>query len=302
MITVEQNWHSGGNYTFGFDGPVVKSIPFTPINGLTNERSFADYTGKSTDISPPPNFLRQLISEEACEVLSQAFDDVSDRHPGRFSHFGIHQRSLFEIAQTNHKILPWDILTYVNFDGLQCYAPTHVSFSHRIMTAKWDTNPEIDFQIKRTIVERQIMDITLPMELGPNVDMYVVAIPEAFSHGATDTIFTQYPQEIKDMAVKSLYTCSKLTIPVADSKQVLYGFPTRRLHGAAFKQKIEDPAFLDYSQTMLEAWAKNFQMFKTTISPEDEQMGAQQMQCILRDLGALQNDTSLSIEQLACIS
>lgn len=117
-------------YFFDFMGPVVDVGLYGPYESLVKPREDSDYK-QGNNYLLPPNFLRNLISREALQNLRGAFSDIQQRFPNRFSYFDIHMRGLYQENYSNRELYtPWDILTYVVFDGYQIYSPVNVSFSH----------------------------------------------------------------------------------------------------------------------------------------------------------------------------
>jgi hypothetical protein len=174
---------------FDFIGPVVDAGMITPQFN-NHPIPFDGFTY----ITPvPPNFLADLLSPKALTNLRDGMGLVRATFGQHFGKFDIHTRGIFE-SNDESLLFPGDVLTYVEFKGLNCYTPINVSLSHRIMTSIFSVDPEEDLEIKRRFIEQQIFYVTQsPTIPGLDIAIYGVSFPAKFSHGKTDMIFRQYP-------------------------------------------------------------------------------------------------------------
>jgi len=281
------NFKEGGGTPpyFDFVGPVVDRSMSFPYDGLVVPRIEDDYS-KGRDYLLPPNTLRTLISREALENLNAGFMTIQQKFPNRFRNFDIHMRGLY---QEEELVLPWDILTYVNFDGMDIYAPVNVSFSHIIMSTLWDLDPDEDFRIKREIIENQISAVSSRSIPGINTAVYGVSFPERFSHGITDRIFRGYPSFFENApkcfdefrALKRNYDLGQPT-----GEYAFYFFRGNAISRDKFLEVVDDPAFVFYNQEVTRRWNDNFSNLIRSSSLTEGEIANKTIHRILRCFGA----------------
>lgn len=286
--------HRVPSHYFDFMGPAVERAVAEPLPGLAAPREEQDYQERHNYL-PPPNFLRSLLATESLVNLRDAFQRVQKTYPGRFDFFDIHLRGLFEGKPGRSRlVLPWDVLTYVNFDGHQLYTPVNVSFSHQVMSARWSSDPEIDFATKQRIIEMQIQDVTTYYYPGLNVALYGVSFPEQFSHGSTDKIFREYPSGIwaeTETRNALKWRAQKREWDLGENlgMYAFYFFRGKTIDNSDFHRIINDPAFVYFNRAITRAWNDNFRlcMQMNLSTAEEQELAARVRSGILECLGAM---------------
>ncbi len=301
MINYKEN---GYRPEFDFIQPVT-NVGGRPYSFLLADRTSDDYLSDHRFLLPP-NFLRSLVSEESLDNLNEGLATVTKKYPGRFEHFDLHLRGLHEDGKLE---LPWDVLTYIIFDGKEMYTPVNVSFSHTVMTSKWDEDKEKDTELKSRFVESQIMDITTMGGMhGPEISVYGISIPRNFSFGLTDRIFMEYPsksmfsvpaspwEEERIEAVRSEYKASKRSIIIQSGEEyAVYYFRGKSIKSRKeFESILDDPAFVEYNKVVTGKWNENFKremdkynLLGSSYIDEQDKLSLLAKNRILKDLGAI---------------
>jgi hypothetical protein len=247
-----------------------------------------DYSGKEVFLLPF-NFRRSLLEQFAVDRLLSTFQHLQGMHPGRFKNFNIHLRFLENISTENERYFPWDVLLHVIIDGITCYLPINVSFFHTIMSSIWSESEDEDFEIKRQLLEKQLVDILFPIE-GPDTGIYGVCFPEQFAHGKTSKIFEGFPSSSQTSSsdTHEKFRPIKKDIIVNGMPYVMYFFMGVGLRGnrARFIEMIGSQAIMDYCIEMASAWEHNFQISQE--HEEDLELYTRTKHMLMGKMGALQ--------------
>lgn len=212
----------------------------------------------------PLNFLPNLLNGVSLENLWQTCMRVNvEDKTHTFHNLQVHTRLRTGFGE--FPIIPWDVLTYIEYNKRPCYMPVNVSFGHSVMTGVSDLTEED----KREIVLESINSICCGLGLPVTPAIYCIGIPEQHSHGRTDNIFRSYPSEFMspfpnfspqlDSVLSTELGCIKKLLALPNGgKTAYYYFPGGAYKGSRqeFEMLVEGTAL--FCTQMSATWEANF--------------------------------------------